>query len=308
MAETFGIYLGKESPWFRLWRLLKMAGEGAFHNNCFGIAKAVAYSMLLSFFPVLTTLAALLVQARADEVSRTITSFLYEVVPPGTESVVRNLFVVHGQRPRMLLVVAVVLSTAAASGAMMSLMEGFREIYSVPSRRPFLRERSMAILLVFVAVVPAWAASAVIVLGSHAEGLVVSWLGLLPQGQELQGWVSLAGEILRYAVAFCTFVLVMSLVYHLAPNRKQSFRLVLPGALLVTVLWLVATIAFGWYVRHIAHYNVLYGSAGAGLALLVWMYVLAVLTLYGCEFNAARERLLVAHPVPMTPQSPPAPH
>jgi membrane protein len=47
---------------------------------------------------------------------------------------------------------------------------------------------------------------------------------------------------------------------------------------------------FGWYVRNMAHYNVMYGSVGAGIALLVWMYLLAASALIGCEFNAAYER------------------
>ena len=72
------------------------------------------------------------------------------------------------------------------------------------------------------------------------------------------------------------------------------FQSVLPGAMLATFLWLITTLAFAWYIRHVADYNVLYGSVGAGLALLVWMYVLAVITLFGCEFNAVRERMLRA--------------
>ncbi len=67
-------------------------------------------------------------------------------------------------------------------------------------------------------------------------------------------------------------------------------RFVWPGAVLATVLWLLATTGFGWYVRHVAHYNVMYGSIGAGIALLVWMYLLAAIALIGCEFNAAYER------------------
>ena len=81
-----------------------------------------------------------------------------------------------------------------------------------------------------------------------------------------------------------------ALVYYFGPNRRQEFRHVFPGAVLATILWLMATLAFGWYVRNIANYNVLYGSVGAGLALLVWMYVLAAIVLFGCEFNAVRER------------------
>ncbi len=64
-------------------------------------------------------------------------------------------------------------------------------------------------------------------------------------------------------------------MYYIGPNRKQRFRQVIPGALFATLLWLLATLAFSWYVSHVANYNVLYGSVGAGLALLVWMYVLS---------------------------------
>jgi membrane protein len=69
-------------------------------------------------------------------------------------------------------------------------------------------------------------------------------------------------------------------------------RDVWPGAFLTTVLWLPATAGFGWYVGHIANYNVLYGSVAAGIVLLVWMYLLSVIALLGCEFNAEYERRL----------------
>ena len=271
------------------WRLVRTAAIGAYRNNSFGIAKGAAYSALLSFFPVLTTLATLLVQARADEVSHTIAGFLYEVIPPGTEDVVRNLFVVYGQRPKSLLVVAVALSAFAASGAMMSLMEGFRATYHIPSGRSFFKQRGIAILLVFVAVAPAWAASALIVFGGRVEGTILSWLSQTPE--EAGAIVRFAGQALRYGIAFATFVLVTAMVYYVGPNRRQSWAAVWPGAALATVLWLLSTGVFGLYVRHVAQYNLLYGSVGASLALLVWMYLLAVITLFGCEFNAARERL-----------------
>jgi membrane protein len=58
------------------------------------------------------------------------------------------------------------------------------------------------------------------------------------------------------------------------------------------VLWLPTTAGFGWYVGHLANYNVLYGSVAAGIVLLVWMYLLAVIALLGCEFNAECERRL----------------
>jgi membrane protein len=198
---------------------------------------------------------------------------------------------VHGERPAYLFTVAVVLAVWAASGAMMSLMEGFDGIYHVPSSRDFLRERGMAILLVFVSFSPVLAASGLIVFGARAETFLTSWLGLTQQDQDVGAWVTLAGQALRYGIAYAAIVLVTAFIYYLGPNRKQSFAMVFPGAVLATFLWLIATVAFGWYVRHVADYNVLYGSVGAGLALLVWMYVLNVITLLGCAFNAVRERM-----------------
>jgi membrane protein len=94
----------------------------------------------------------------------------------------------------------------------------------------------------------------------------------------------------RYGVALVTTVAVTSILYYFGPYRKQRWRFVLPGAMLATVLWLLATSGFAWYVRNIGNYNLMYGSVGAGIALLVWMYLMAAIALIGCEFNALYER------------------
>jgi membrane protein len=286
------IYLLQSGLVSRFVGVLRAAFAGMFEDNCFGIAKGAAYSSLLSFFPLLTTLAAVLVQAKASDVARTIASFLYEVVPPGTEDVVLRLFVVRGEKPAYLLVGAVILALWAASGAIMSIIEGFRAIYRIPSGRPFLQERTMAIFLVLVSAAPVVAASALIVFGTRAESFLMERLGLAASAGDLRGWLEFLSKTLRLGLSFGAFVLVTALLYYLGPNRKQTFSNVFPGAVLATVLWLISTLGFSWYVRHISNYNVLYGSVGAGLALLVWMYVWSVITLIGCEFNAARERLL----------------
>ncbi len=109
--------------------------------------------------------------------------------------------------------------------------------------------------------------------------------------EQIQGWVALLGTLINYAVALATVSLVAALLYHFGPNRPKNWLAVWPGAMVATVLWLVVTSAFAWYVRNIADYNVLYGSIGAVIALLVWMYLLALVALIGCEFNAERERL-----------------
>src|SRR3954464_11937267 len=113
-------------------RLLRQTLVSCYKDNILGIAKGAAYSALLSFFPVLTTLTAILVQANAQAVSRKLSEIVFSVVPPGTEEIVRYNFTQRGQRPIGLLVTAGLLSIWAASGVIMSLMEGFRAAYRIP--------------------------------------------------------------------------------------------------------------------------------------------------------------------------------
>jgi membrane protein len=271
----------------RAWWYLRSACVAAYEDNCFGIAKGAAYSALLSIFPVLTTITAILVQAKAEAVANILSNWIFEVAPPGTRELLKNHLVSHGQRPVTLLVVAALLSLWAASGVMLSLMEGFQAAYRIPSGRPFWRQRGVAAVLVLCAALPVLGASALMLLGTRAEAEVVRLLGLLPAGAQFTGGVAVLGRVLRYILAFAGIVTGTALLYKVGPNRP--IRLVWPGAVVATILWLIGMLVFGWYVRHIANYNVLYGGTGAVIALVVWMYVLSVIALVGCELNAQLE-------------------
>ena len=280
------LYLERPGPVQRFWGLFHQASISAYEDNCFGVAKGAAYSSLLAFFPVLATLAAILASVNAGAVARVFSKLLFQVIPPGTEDLVRSQFTARDERSGWLILTATLLSTWAASGAMMTLMEGFQAAYRLPSGRPFLKQRGVAIVLVFVAL-PAIGSSVLIVFGARIE----QWMLVTPE-EDLRTSVLLAFGLLRYVVALGATVLVTGLMFYVGPNRPMKFRSVWPGAILATVLWLLATSVFALYVRHIARYNVLYGSIGAVIALLVWMYLLAVIALIGCEYNAVRERLL----------------
>jgi membrane protein len=271
--------------------LLRRSLLSALDDNCFGIAKGAAYSALLSFFPVLTSAATLLVQTRAEFVSNAIERFLSEVVPPGTEDLVLRQFQVRGARPFLVLVVAALVSLWAASSVIKSLMEGFQAAYRVPRNRDFWSNTGVAIALVLLSAVPLVAASALLLFGTQVETAVLGWLKVDPLWNPLASVWEMVSRVARYAVSFSATILVTMLLYYFGPNRKQSFPALFPGAAVATVLWMLATIGFGWYVRHLAHYNVMYGSIGTSIALLVWMYLVAAIALLGCEFNAEAERL-----------------
>ena len=266
-------------------------------DGCLGIAKAAAYSGLLGLFPVLTSITAILVQANASAVSVRMAQFLFDVVPPGTEELIIQSVTVRGARPVLVIVVAALLSVWGASGLMASLMEGFQAAYKLPSGRPMVRQRLVAIMLVFGTVIPAVFASTLVLFGDRTERELFRWLGILGDEAQMRGWVSLISSATRLLVEFSAVALVMAVMYYFGPNRKQRWRNVWPGALLATAFWLLTTQAFTWYVRNLANYNVLYGSIGGVIAMLVWMYLLSAIALFGCEFNAERERLLKIHSV-----------
>ncbi|MGA3074683.1 MAG: YihY/virulence factor BrkB family protein [Bryobacteraceae bacterium] len=279
------------STWKTFPYLLQRSVVAAADDNCFSIAKGAAYSALLSFFPVLTSAAAILLQTRAQFVHDTIESFLAQVVPPGTEDLVLRQFQARGTRPWLVLAVAALVSLWAASSVFKSLMEGFQAAYRVPRSRNFWQNTGVATSLVLLSAVPLVAASALLLFGTQVENVVLGWIKVDPLWNPWAWAWELLSRLARYAVAFGTTILVTMLLYYFGPKRRQRFTALFPGAALAAVLWMLATNGFGWYVRHVAHYNVMYGSIGASIALLIWMYLVAAVALLGCEFNAEYERL-----------------
>jgi membrane protein len=274
--------------------LLQRTLLAAIDDGCFVIAKGAAYSALLSFFPVLTSMATILVMTRASFVWNTLSDALQKVVPPGTEQIVLAQFRARGQKSITLLIVALVLALWAASGVIKSLMEGFHAAYRIPRERSYFHQTGVAIGLVFLAAIPMLGASALILFGTQVERTVLGLSKLDPLLNPLAGVWQFLSVIARYVVAFGATVALTSILYFYGPYRRQKWSGVWRGAVLATVLWLLATKGFATYVRHIARYNVMYGSIGGSIALLVWMYLIAAIAVLGCEFNAESERLSVA--------------
>jgi len=276
--------------------LLRRTLVASIDDGLFTIAKGAAYSGLLSLFPVLTSAAAISIQMRADYVRQKIAVFLAQVLPPGTEDAVLEQFRFRGQRPVGLIVVAALLSLWAASSVVKSLMDGFNAAYHVPRNRSVGGHIGVGILLVFLALIPMIGASSLILFGGAAERGIMKLWKVDPVLNPLTGSLEYAFRGVRYVISFGAAWTLTAILYYFGPYRKQRWRDMWPGAFLSTVLWLLATLVFSWYVRHITNYNVLYGSIGTGIALLIWMYLLAIIVLFGCEFNAERERARIAWP------------
>lgn len=261
---------------------LRRAFWQAFQHGQFSVAKGAAYSSILTLFP------AFLVVASALEASHNTEGFLQQiaaaigwVLPPGSRSAALTFFTTKQHHATRIIYSASIVTLLAASGVMISWMDGFRRAYSMPNTWGFWKERGIALYLVLLALIPLGFATLLVAFGDQVENWAQSETMHLFKPVVLLAW-----DAVRWLIALVTAIAIMALMYHHGMPKTQSWRRVLPGATMAGVLWFPATLLFGWYVKDYATYNVVYGSLSAAIALLVWFYIVSVIVLLGAEMNA----------------------
>ncbi len=265
----------------RFLRLLRLAFWRAFQHDAFAIAKASAYSSILTFFPLLLVVGSVLATSRKTEVYlREISYALGRILPAGSGAALAYLKE-RADRPVGVLITASLITLWTASGVMISWMEGFRRSYELPKRWGLVKERLIAFSLVILAGIPLGFATILVAFGSRIETRI-----LFAIGHEFGPYILLMWTVIRWVIAGLTSIAVIALIYHNAVPRTQPWHSVLPGATLATAMWFAATALFGWYLQRYADYSILYGSLGVSIALLVWMYMISLIILVGAEFNA----------------------
>ena len=265
----------------RFFNLLRLAFWRAFQHDAFAIAKASAYSSIITFFPLLLVVGSVLANHRKTAAYlREITYALDRILPAGSPTALSYL---QGNSPRSvgLLITASLITLWTASGVMISWMEGFRRCYELPKIWGLVKERMIAFALVILAGTPLTFATILVASGSRIERNILFHLN-----HEFGMYVLLMWTATRWLIATLTSIAVIALIYHNAVPRTQPWHSVLPGATLATVLWFLSTALFGWYLQNYADYSIIYGSLGAAIALLVWMYLISLVILVGAEFNA----------------------
>jgi len=115
--------------------------------------------------------------------------------------------------------------------------------------------------------------------------------------QQLYEWLGVASETntfwasIRLPVAFILNLLALSVLYYLAPEAKQKFRWITPGAITATILWMFASFVFRVFLRNFGAYNATYGSLAALVILMIWLWISGLVFLLGAEINAMMKRL-----------------
>jgi len=270
-----------EERMFRFLRLLRVAFWRAFVHDAFAIAKASAYSMILTFFPVLLIVGSGLANWRKGApYLREISYALGSILPAGTNTALTYLKGA-AQHPVGVLTTTALITLWTASGVMISWMEGFRRCYELPKTWGLVKERLIAFLLVVFALVPMMFATVLVAVGSKFEIRLLPYLD-----PDFSPYVLLLWGASRWLIATLTSIAVVALIYHHAVPRTQPWHSVIPGATLATVLWFSVTVGFRSYLQHFGNFASIYGSLGVAMALLVWMYLISLVVLVGAEFNA----------------------
>ena len=297
-------------------------------HDCLNVAQSTAYSAIVALFPTLIIAAAVIGMLPDTAPLRVqLIAFFDRIMPPTVSTLVDAVLQNTPKHAHSLraLVSAAFVSIAGASNVIATLMEGFRRSRELPDVWSFWERRRVALKLVPISLAPLFLASLLVVFG-HA---VAGWLAyLLP---EVQTPIYVATLLIRWVLALGVSVGVIALLYHNGipdlPSRKGrdkrsigrtaraqllrlraevfaglpalrrtlSWRSALPGAVMATAMWFATTLVFGWYVTRLANYSEVYGSLGAAIALLFWLYIVSLSVLCGAEFNAQFESQYQEH-------------
>jgi membrane protein len=278
---------------FRLrdwWRVAKGVVRETGENELTLIAAGVAFYGFLAIFPLLAALVAFYgFLADPVEVERQLAAAA-EWAPPGAYQVVEGQIqeITSAGRTRLgyasLLSLVLTLWTArAGTGA---LIRGLNIVYRVPEKRGFLSGTALAYAMTLAIVLVALVALIAVV-------ILPGVLAAFPVG-ELTGMAVAYG---RWPIVFGALILALGLLYRFGPDEpRPHFAWLSVGAVTAILLWIAGSAAFSYYVSHFASYNETYGSLGAIVGLLMWIYLSALVILLGAEINAQVEFRLYGRP------------
>jgi membrane protein len=284
-------------PLRRVYHLFERALDRTARHDLFNLAQSTAYSAMVSLFPALIVAAAVIGELPDTTPLRfQLAQFFDRVLPSDVSPLLQGYFVdaPHHARSGRVLLVAVIVSITGASSVIAKLMEGLRRANNLPRDCwSVWTRRGRAYALVPLSLLPFVITSSLVVFGH----VIVVWLAqdVMPSARVT---VYLFALLIRWIVALTGSVGLIALLYHMGTPMQQSWKRTLPGAVAATIMWFLSTLAFGWYVTRFANYSQVYGSLGAGIALLFWLDLISLSLLCGAEINAQLNSSLKPIPTP----------
>jgi len=266
------------------WRELlnRMASE-VLADNCLGLAAQLAYYFFLALFPALLFITAIISFIPVAGLLEAITGMLARVAPSEVLSIVQDqiLKIAHEQNGG-LLTIGMLGTIWSTSSGVTAIIDTLNRAYDIQESRPWWKVRLLAIGLTLALALFIVISFALILVGPTLAETVAVWLHMGPAFE----WT---WKIVQWPVVFGLVTFAIAAIYYYAPDAEQEWIWITPGSILATLLWLLISLGFKFYVVHFTSYNATYGAIGGVIILMLWFYLSALAVLMGAELNAEIE-------------------
>ena len=247
-------------------------------------AAALAYYLLFAIFPLLIFASNLLGLLELDvfSITQTLNSFLPKDVVGLIESYLDYISHASGH---FLLWFSLVFSIWFPMRAVKGLMDDVRLAHHLSKPPNSLKYRLLQLIYTVVFLVVIILTLALSTLGEHVLGYIGR---LLPENTpRISGFIPDFWQYLRFIPMALLMFAALGALYALSMDRRPPIRQIMPGIIAALISWMVISIGFSFYVENFAHYSLIYGTMGAMIVLLMWLYMTALVLILGAEFNAA---------------------
>ncbi|WP_044338544.1 YihY/virulence factor BrkB family protein [Rossellomorea aquimaris] len=247
-------------------------------NDVTGLAAQIAYYFLLSLFPLLIFIVTLLPYLPVEQGD--ILGLVRDFAPGETMSMIEEtLQDVMSNRNSGLLSVSIIATIWSASNGMNAIVKSLNRAYDVEETRSFIATRLMSILLTFAMILVFIVALLLPVFGKQIGLLLFSQFGF--SEQFLTIWNGI-----RWAISPIILFIIFVGLYYFAPSKRIKCLSAFPGAIFATLGWVLASLAFSYYVGSFGNYSATYGSIGGIIVLMIWFYLTGIIIMIGGEINA----------------------
>ncbi|MDD4603640.1 MAG: YihY/virulence factor BrkB family protein [Bacteroidales bacterium] len=245
-------------------------------------AAAISYSLFLAILPFMIFLFTIIPFIPIRDFQQSLLSLIQDFLPDSAYATVKSTIIDIVTQPRSsLLIITFFLALYFSTNGVNSLIAAFNDTYHDLETRSAVKQYIISIFIVFILSILLILAISLITFGSS----FLSWI--LPGIIENSLIITLLLELLRWIVILALLLMAISSVYYLAPARRKHFHFISAGSLVATILIMLTTLGFNFYVDNFASYNAFYGSLATVMIILVWIYINSYSLLIGFELNAS---------------------
>jgi membrane protein len=265
-----------------LYDVMKFFLTGLIKGSVTTRASAVSFNFFMALFPAIIVLFTLIPYVPIAGFQATLLELMKSLIPQQIYETVEGTLLDIINRPRGgLLSIGFFLTLYFATNGVSSIIDAFNRTYYTIETRSFLRTQLVSVALVFALAILLIFSIILIIVG---PGLI-NWLDATGFLRGRYTYEMIVG--VKWLITILMFLIMYSSLYYFAPARKQGFRFISAGATLASILTIVSSIGFNFYVNNFSQYNTLYGSIGTLLIFLLYIYFNSIILLIGFELNAS---------------------